>query len=547
MYHTKRLSRRAAVLATSATTVAALALVPAGAAFAAPGGNSCDTRNNNTVQKLLECVDADGAMEHLQALQSIADANDDNRAAGTSGYEASVDYVVDVLEDAGWDVSTESFPYTYVGPSTLTQLAPITAEYETGPFTGSGAGDVTGTVIPVDVMLGLGNTSTSGCDVADFAGLDFSGQADIALVQRGTCPFADKALNAEAAGAEAVIIFNQGNTTGDDRNGLIVGTLGGSSVVGIPVVGASYEQGVALSQAGSIANVFVPAPEERPQKNVIAEKKGVNDDNVVMAGAHLDSVQAGPGINDNGSGSAALLELAQSIEKLKPQNTIRLAWWGAEESGLIGSEEYVAGLSQEEQDRIALYLNFDMVASPNYIFMVYDGDESGWLAPTGVPIPDGSTAIEKLFESYYTSVGEPYDDAQFSGRSDYDAFIRVGIPAGGLFTGAEVVKTAEQESIWGGVAGESYDQCYHQACDTIDNVNAHALGVNADAVALAVLAYSYSTESVNGVKGTAVPGGLNLPAPAGPEGTIGGNAGGLDPDLVDEDGHGHHHGPHETE
>ncbi|WP_353816646.1 M28 family metallopeptidase [Agromyces sp. SYSU T00266] len=545
MYRSTRLSRRAAVLATSATTVAALALVPAGAALGAPGGNSCANQNNNTIAKLLQCVDADGAMEHLAALQAIADANDGNRAAGTSGYEESVEYVVDTLEAAGWDVSIDEFPYTYVGPSTLTQLTPISAEYATGPYTGSGAGDVTGTIIPVDLQLGVGNASTSGCTADDFAGLDFSGPADIALIQRGTCPFADKALNAEAAGAEAVIIFNQGNDTSDARNGLIVGTLGGSNVVGIPVVGASYEQGVALSQAGSTANIFVPAPESRPQKNVIAEKTGVNDDNVVMAGAHLDSVQAGPGINDNGSGSASLLELAENLSKLEPQNTIRLAWWGAEESGLIGSEEYVAELSQEEQDRIALYLNFDMVASPNYIFMVYDGDESGWLAPAGVPIPDGSVEIEKLFESYYTSVGEPYDDAQFSGRSDYDAFIRVGIPAGGLFTGAEVVKTEEQASIWGGTAGASYDPCYHQACDTIDNVNEHALDVNVDAIALAVLAYSYSTESVNGVAGVKVPGGLKLPAPAGPEGTIGGNAGGLDPDLVGEDGH--HHGPHETE
>ncbi|MDF2575659.1 MAG: aminopeptidase, partial [Agromyces sp.] len=284
-------------------------------------------------------------------------------------------------------------------------------------------------------------------------------------------------------------------------------------------------------------------PESRPQKNVIAEKTGVNDDNVVMAGAHLDSVQAGPGINDNGSGSAALLELAQSISKLEPQNTVRLAWWGAEESGLIGSEEYVAELSQEERDRIALYLNFDMVASPNYIFMVYDGDESGWTAPTGVPIPDGSIQIEDLFERYYTSVGQPYDDAQFSGRSDYDAFIRVGIPAGGLFTGAEVVKTAEQAAIWGGTAGASYDPCYHQACDTIANLDPDALEVNADAVALAVLAYSYSTELVNGVVGVQIPGGLYLPEAAGPQGTIGGNAGGLDPELV----HDHDHGPAETE
>ena len=159
-----------------------------------------------------------------------------------------------------------------------------------------------------------------------------------------------------------------------------------------------------------------------------------------MAGAHLDSVQAGPGINDNGSGSSALLEIAQQIAKVKPENTIRFAWWGAEESGLLGSARtwpaYPGG-----EGRIALYLNFDMVASPNYIFMVYDGNESGWDAPAGVPIPEGSVQIEGLFESFYTKTGEPYDDAQFSGRSDYQAFIKNGIPSGGLFTGAEVVKT----------------------------------------------------------------------------------------------------------
>ena len=181
---------------------------------------------------------------------------------------------------------------------------------------------------------------------------------------------------------------------------------------------------------------MVPLPEERPQVNVIAELPGKNDDNVVMAGAHLDSVQAGPGINDNGSGSASLLEIAQQMSKVKPENTVRLAWWGAEEAGLLGSQAYVDGLSQAEKDRIALYLNFDMVASPNYIFMIYDGDESQFQAP--VVVPEGSVQIEDLFESYFTSVGEPYDDAEFSGRSDYEAFILEGIPAGGLFTGAEV-------------------------------------------------------------------------------------------------------------
>ena len=174
------------------------------------------------------------------ALQAIADANGGTRAAGTPGYEASVDYVVDTLEAAGWDVSIDEFPFTYVGPSTLQQLTPVNATYPTGPFTGSGPGDVTAAVTPVDLQLGLGNTSTSGCEAADFAGFP---AGNIALVQRGTCDFADKAVNAEAAGAAGVIIFNQGNTAAADRQELIVGTLGGSDVVGIPVVGASYAAG----------------------------------------------------------------------------------------------------------------------------------------------------------------------------------------------------------------------------------------------------------------------------------------------------------------
>lgn len=520
----RRVTRAVAIAAAAGAT---LAMVPAGAAFAAPAQQGCDTRTNNTVARPLECVRADGALEHLEALQGIADDNGGNRAAGLPGYDASVDYVVETLEAAGWNVSIDEFPFTYVGPSTLRQLTPVTAQYETGSPTVTGFGDVTASVVGVDLALAPPRASTSGCEAADFTGFP---AGSIALVQRGACTFATKALNAEAAGASAVIIFNQGNTP--EREGLIVGTVGGPNVVDIPVVGASFAQGVALAQAGSTAAISVPEPESRPQRNVIAELPGVNHDNVVMAGAHLDSLPVTPGIQDNGSGSASLLELAQQMSKVKPQNTVRLAWWGAEEAGLIGSREYVAGLSAAEKERIARYLNFDMVASPNYIFMVYDGDESGFAAP--VAVPDGSVAIEKLFEGYYTKVGQPYDDAEFIGRSDYQAFIQNGIPAGGLFTGAEVLKTAEQEAIWGGTAGESYDQCYHRACDTIDNVNMEALDVSIDAIALdaialAVLAYSYSTESVNGVVGRNVPGGLQLPTPAGPEGTTG-SGGGLAPD-----------------
>ena len=517
-------SRRAPLkLLALATAIGLFSLLPVSPAFAAPSGNGCESRTNNTYEKVLECLRVEGVREHQAALQSIADANGGTRAAGTDGYTASVDYVVDTLEAAGWKVTLDEFPFVFFPPATLEQLTPVTATYETGVFTASGSGEVTGNVIPVDINLVPPRASTSGCEDSDYDGLDFSGPSDIALIQRGTCTFSDKAVNAEANGAEAVIIFNQGNDP--TREGLIVGTLLPGPVVNIPVVGASFADGEALAQAGSTALINVDPPESRPQVNVIAELPGANNDNVVMAGAHLDSVQAGPGINDNGSGSAALLELAQQLGKLRPENTLRFAWWGAEESGLIGSTEYVNGLSQAERDRIALYLNFDMIGSPNYVFMIYDGDESGFPAP--VPVPDGSIAIEDLFESYFTLVGEPYDDAEFSGRSDYQAFIANDIPAGGLFTGAEVPKTAEQQAIWGGTVGAQFDPCYHLACDTFDNNSLKALDVNSDAIAFAVLTYAYSTESVNGVPGRNVPGNFTIPAPAGPEGT--GAGGGYQP------------------
>ena len=532
---TPRRGRRATALA-GAVAVTTLALLPAGGSLTAaakpPTAKTCDTRANVTYQNVLDCMTVAGVLEHEQAFQAIANANGGTRAAGTSGYEASVDYVVDTLEAAGWDVSIDEFPFTYVPPPTLQQTAPINATYQTGVFTGTGYGTRTAAVTPVDINLTLPRDPvTSGCEATDFAGFP---AGNIALIQRGTCEFGVKATNAQAAGASAVIIFNQGNT--ELRSGLVVGTLFGinQTPLTIPVVGASFADGAALAQPGSIASIKVDSPESRPQKNVIAELPGDNDANVVMAGAHLDSVQAGPGINDNGSGSATLLEVAQLLKKLEPVNTVRLAWWGAEESGLLGSHAYVDELSQAEKDRIALYLNFDMVASPNYILMTYDGDESGWNAPAGVTIPEGSVAIEKLFERLYTKLGQPYDDAQFSGRSDYQGFIQADIPAGGLFTGAEVPKTAAQAEVWGGTAGAQYDPCYHLACDTIANLSTEALDVNSDVIAAAILTYSYSTQAVNGVVGEPVPGKFPLPPPAGPEGLINGDAGGLAPD------HDHH-------
>jgi Zn-dependent M28 family amino/carboxypeptidase len=203
--------------------------------------------------------------------------------------------------------------------------------------------------------------------------------------------------------------------------------------------------------------------------------------------AHLDSVNEGPGINDNGSGSAALLELAVQLNKIKakPANQIVFAWWSGEEDGLQGSNYYVSQLTDEQAANTALNLNFDMVGSPNSVNFVYDGDGDAF----GEAGPEGSAEIEAVFNDYFASQGIPTAPTAFDGRSDYFGFINAGIPAGGLFTGAEGIKTDEEAATFGGTAGEPYDPCYHQACDTTQNVDKVVLEKMADAVAHAVYVY----------------------------------------------------------
>jgi aminopeptidase Y len=209
-----------------------------------------------------------------------------------------------------------------------------------------------------------------------------------------------------------------------------------------------------------------------------------------MVGGHLDSVGAGPGINDNASGSAAILETAIRMARVKPVNTVRFAFWSAEESGLVGSNYYVNNLTAAEKANIAMYLNFDMIGSPNFVRFIYDGDGSSF----GLVGPAGSDEIEAFYESFYTSRGLAYEGTQISFRSDYAAFFNNGIPFGGLFTGAEGIKTAAQQVVYGGTAGAQYDPCYHQACDTYANNSDEVLDVNSDAVAASTLTYAMATD-----------------------------------------------------
>jgi Peptidase family M28/PA domain len=291
----------------------------------------------------------------------------------------------------------------------------------------------------------------------------------------------------EAAGYDAVIIFNEGNP---GREELFIGTLG--TPFTIPVVGLSFADAAAVIaqiQAGAEVVVRVETLTEidpnRTTTNILADSPTGSDDRVVVVGAHLDSVIAGPGINDNGSGSSTILEIAEEMAELGITNRqqLRFAFWGAEELGLLGSEHYVNSLSDAEVGSIYANLNFDMVGSPNYVRFVYDGDGSD----TETAGPPGSAQIEAIFNQYFAGQGLASEPTAFDGRSDYGPFIAVGIPAGGLFTGAEGIKTPDQAAVYGGTAGIAYDPCYHQACDTINNLSTKALAEMGDATAHATM------------------------------------------------------------
>lgn len=489
------------------SVVIVLALVASIAAAGAAGAVvSTDSTN------LRNAVEVGEIMEHQREFQRIADENDDNRASGTAGFDASAEYVAGRLRAAGYNVTVQPFTFPFfqeTGDSTFERISPSPRLYQRGDdyevMEYSGDGDVTAQVVPTnDVQIPPGsvaNSSTSGCEASDFSGFP---AGSVALIQRGTCTFGEKVQNATQAGAAAAIIFNEGQ---EGRTGVINGTLGAPA--DIPAIDTTFEIGRELYELSRSGGTTVhietqTVSETRNTSNVIAETTTGRSDRVAFAGAHLDSVPEGPGINDNGSGTATILEVAEEMAELgiKPRNKVRFAFWGAEESGLLGAEHYVGTLTKREQKNIAAYLNFDMVGSPNYGRFIYDGDGSA----TPDAGPNGSGTIEKVFEDYFASQNLATLPTAFDGRSDYGPFIDAGIPAGGLFTGAEDIKSEEEARLFGGTPGVAFDPCYHSPCDDIDNLSIVALDQMSDGVAHAVLAFAQTTSAVNGTeKGAGTP------------------------------------------
>ncbi len=436
-------------------------------------------------------VTVDAMMAHLAKLQDIADANGGNRAVGTSGYSASVDYVADALRSKGFEVSIPEFElrFPFADPPDVTvdgskvEAKPLEYTLATPPQGVSGP------------LLAARVEDSPGCSAADYDGLPVAGA--IVLVDRGRCPFGEKQVVAAERGAAALIVANN---VDDDQSGA---TLGEQTNVTIPVVSVSKADGARLrGQPATVTIKLNAGVRTEKTRNVLAQTKTGSSRDVVMVGGHLDSVPAGPGINDNGSGVAAVLETALQMGSSPPvRNAVRFAFWGAEEFGLLGSANYVQSLNVDELENIALYLNADMLASPNPAYFTYDGDQSAPPDPErdAPRVPEGSAGIERTLVAYLNAAGKTAQDISFEGNSDHDGFTRAGIPTGGIFTGAEGLMTTEQAALWGGTAGQPYDPNYHQKTDTIDHIDRPALDINGGGIAYAVALYAQSLGGRNGV------------------------------------------------
>lgn len=475
--------RRHALFVTLATAAAvATAVQPAAVA----AGGAPHHRTTAEAKALARSVTVNGIMDHERALQRIAQHNDDMRASGAPGYDAAAAYVKDTLRGAGLKVSAQRFTFPFyeeLAPAVLTEVSPTPVTLPVDTFAYSGNGDVTGRLVPtygVTVPATPEPGSVSGCDVSDFPPVP-AGAREIALIQRGTCAFQVKVENAEAAGYAAVVIFNEGQPGRDQADG---GTVG--DVATIPVLGMlSYTDGAALytaAQAGPVT-VHVKASTHNvanaKTENIVAETKGGDPRHVLLVHAPLDALPTGPGINEDGSGVATALEIAQQIGRLHldPSYTIRFVFFGAEETravrdpatgaiGLQGSYHYVQSLTPGQLGRIFAAIDLDSIGSPNYARFVFNGDG-----------PEGSVQIQTLFNDYFADRGlatEPIEPTTFDGSS-LGPLIDAGVPTGGLFGGAADLKTDGEAAVYGGTAGVSYDACFHQTCDDIHNLNRKAL------------------------------------------------------------------------
>jgi len=446
------------------------------AAARAQSSAGCDNRVNDTARKLVPCITRDDLWNHMEALQAIADANPGpdghpSRNSGEPGYKASVDYVANLMRKAGYDVTIQPYTFeysSYVGTPSMSEVSPtgrnftLVSDWNPGKSNGDASGaqikPAGGIVLPPTPT----SSSKSGCTAADFSGGGYTGK--IALVQRGGCNYGVKVLNAQAAGAVGVVIFNEGNP---GRTEVIAGSLLDANndpfVPNIPVAFTSFASGQSLYsqyQAGTppVMNlsVHVIVDPNRTDWNVIAESKGGDPNHVVVVDGHLDAIY-GAGMLDNGSGSVTILDIAQEMRKVKPLNKLRFIWFGGEELGELGSSYYVNNLSPSELAKIRYDLDADVMATPNYSIGILDPaavDLFGRTVSEEFPpqVYEPSKVARDLGVDYFNSIGKNHIFFSPVG-TDAEQFQLAGVPASGLLTGQDCCKTQEEVDLFGGYLG----------------------------------------------------------------------------------------------
>ena len=383
------------------------------------------------------------ATAHLRALARIGARNRDTRAAGTPGYDASVDYVAGRLRSAGYRVRLQDVPFPVFRQRSRPRLEVDGRRVPVRTLGYSGPGRVRAPVAPVGLA----------CRGGDLAGA----RGRIAIAKRGRCTFREKARNAQTAGARGLVVADGASDSPP------VGTLIRPGL-DIPSVAAG-RGALKLRGRGELVVDSVAATERT--RNVIAERPGAGR-RVAMVGAHLDSVREGPGINDNGSGVAVTLALA---ERLRGQKGLRFGFWGAEELGLYGSRRYVESLTSQQRERITGYINLDMVGSPNPVRYVY-----------------GSGRVRDALERALRRRKLRFEAITIGASSDHAPFAGAGISAGGLYSGSEERKTASQARAFGGRAGRPLDPCYHERCDVLERVDRDVMAELGDAAGEALRA-----------------------------------------------------------
>jgi Peptidase family M28/PA domain len=479
------------LLNTLAAALAACLLAASAAAAAPPGGGIGGLW---LAKRLARTTTGPSAFADLRAFQRIADRSGGTRAPGTPGDLASARYVARRLSAAGYQVERQTVPYTdfQLDAEQAQEVTPTPRNIRVLMMYYSPSTPTGGFTAPLVVTPA--NTPTAGCSASDYAGLPVRGS--IVLAPHSTCGYtAEEKVIASLGGLAMILYFVVPSP--EDIWRLQVFSPGDFTIPG----GTVSEQTADLLAADAASHPVLLHLEMRGHdvrkttENIFAQTRGGRADRVVMAGAHLDSVREGPGINDNASSAAALLETAISLAPYQDRvrNMVRFAWWGAEELVDIGSTYYVSHLTAAQQGDIALYIDFELIASPNFARFVYDGGAQAG----GTPGPAGSGAVENVIEGYFNRAHLPYEPQDITAiGSDHEPFMAAGIPVGGMYLGTLGVKTPAEAAIFGGQAGQMYDHCYHQACDTIMNINRTAFDQNVPAIAFTVGRFAIDVSDV---------------------------------------------------